>query len=434
MDVTGGLLRLAAERPHPFVVAVPGATESRLRVERECRRRGWPAAASPAEADLLVVCGGPGPSLTDLVDRVWEQMPGPRARVTADREQDVVPALGEGQRVLADAGWQRAAAAGRVSSRGSGSDTGAGGSDARMGGNEQSGEDTDGGQGDERVGDAGQGEHGGHHGGMSMPGGLGMAGRADDRDGLALDVLHVPLGPLLPDWPCGLVIDTVLQGDVVQQADPRLVDAGSAPPAFPFWDEPWLRAMGGETVPGGYARRRLAAAHLDGLGRFLGVAGWPGAARAARRLRDDALAGVEGRKLVARFDRFARRLRRSRLLRWMTDGLGRLDAGAADRHGIGGPALRAGGDVMSRWTRWVDECADALAGADDERPLPGVCAREGPRGRMDGGVWPSRVLVEALPPLLEGVELAQARLVVASLDPDPDELAGERAAAEVPRD
>ncbi|MCQ0019794.1 hypothetical protein [Actinomadura madurae] len=40
----------------------------------------------------------------------------------------------------------------------------------------------------------------------------GMADRADDRDGLRLDVLHVPLGPVLPFWPAGLRVDLVLQG------------------------------------------------------------------------------------------------------------------------------------------------------------------------------------------------------------------------------
>lgn len=74
------------------------------------------------------------------------------------------------------------------------------------------------------------------HQGMEMPGGLPMADRGEDRDGLMLDQLHVPLGPLLPDWPAGLVVHTTLQGDVVQaarieilRADGALDDSGASP-------------------------------------------------------------------------------------------------------------------------------------------------------------------------------------------------------------
>lgn len=235
---------------------------------------------------------------------------------------------------------------------------------------------------------------------------------------------------MLPDWPAGLVLHTTLQGDVVQRADPQLIDAGTAAPSTPFWDEPWLRALAGETVPRREAARRRAAAHLDSLARVLGVAGWPDAAHAARRLRDETLAGVEAAALRARFELVARRVRSSRILRWMTGGLGRLDATTARAYGVAGPAFRAGGDVTSRLLQWLYECAGALEGADDERPL-GPHDTSGPRGRVEGSDWPSQGLVDVLPTLLEGTEFARARLVVASLDPDPHELVGQPATREV---
>jgi hypothetical protein len=45
---------------------------------------------------------------------------------------------------------------------------------------------------------------------MGMPGGLPMAERGEDRDRLKLDRLHVPLGPVLPDWPAGLLVRLVV--------------------------------------------------------------------------------------------------------------------------------------------------------------------------------------------------------------------------------
>jgi hypothetical protein len=262
---------------------------------------------------------------------------------------------------------------------------------------------------------------------MSMPAGLAMADRAPDRDGLKLDQLHVPLGPILPDWPAGLILHTILQGDVIQQAEVEVVDAGvageSSPPgSLPFWDEPWLRALAGERVTRGAAARRRAAAHLDSLGRLLAVAGWVDAALATRRLRDDLLAGLDPPAASARFTRLARRLRRSRILRWLTNRLGVLDPGLAAAHGLAGPAGRATGDVTARWLGWLQETAAALDGAGADDPLAAEGGWEGPRGPLGRGAASSRALLELLPGLVVGAELAGARLIVASLDPDTDEL------------
>ncbi|MEE1940663.1 hypothetical protein V1L54_14810 [Streptomyces sp. TRM 70361] len=252
---------------------------------------------------------------------------------------------------------------------------------------------------------------------MQMPGGLMMADRAEDRDGLKLDVLHVPLGPVLPDWPAGLVIDTVLQGDVVQRAEGRVLpSAGPCPP--PFW-----HADDGRTVAPG---ARTAACHLDSLGRLLALAGWEDAAAGARRLRDRLLAGEPADAVRADFGSWRRRVERSCTLRWATDGIGVLAPADAVRLGVSGPAVRARPphDATARWLRWLVETDEALAG--------GQTPDGGPRGhRAPDGSPPSRGLLDAAVELMPGLELSAARLLVASLGPDPDELAGpERAEAE----
>jgi hypothetical protein len=173
-----------------------------------------------------------------------------------------------------------------------------------------------------------------------------MADRADDRDGLRLDVLHVPLGPVLPYWPAGLRIDLTVQGDVVQAAEVSAVDRADAT----FWTDD-----------------RRAAARLDSLSRFLHVAGWEKAGERAALLRDEALDGAP----AARFEPLVRRVRRSPALRWMT-------------RGVDG--------VWERVEGWLREIEGADGGPGE--PL---------------GVLPS---------LVEGAGLAEARLIVASLDPD----------------
>ena len=67
----------------------------------------------------------------------------------------------------------------------------------------------------------GIGPHG--QGGKGMMGGVPygrpMAMTAEDgRDGLQLDQTTVQIGPYLQTWPCGLVLELTLQGDIVQRA------------------------------------------------------------------------------------------------------------------------------------------------------------------------------------------------------------------------
>ena len=56
------------------------------------------------------------------------------------------------------------------------------------------------------------------------PSGIPLAEGGDDRDGLEMDVLHLPLGPVLPHWPAGVVLRCTLQGDVVVAAEASEVD------------------------------------------------------------------------------------------------------------------------------------------------------------------------------------------------------------------
>ena len=139
-----------------------------------------------------------------------------------------------------------------------------------------------------------------------MVAGLPMAELGADRDGLTLDRLHVPLGPVLPDWPAGLVVRVTLQGDVIQEASAEVLDVGQTRPFE------WPSA---------------AARELDGLARFLGVAGWPSAACRARGLRDALLAGAQEDQVAVEAAGLLRRIRRSRTLRWLIRG---IPAGATD--------------------------------------------------------------------------------------------------------
>ncbi|WP_324604292.1 hypothetical protein [Streptomyces sp. NRRL F-5126] len=399
--MTGLALRAAAARPHVLPATLPGGTAARLAAERVLRLRDWPLAATPAQADVLLVAGPARPDLDAAVDRLWQDMPAPRARVQALSADDVEAALATGQARLGSPAGRR---------------TQAEAPDAAESDDE----------GDHSRSHGGHEGHGGHGGGeMEMPGGLPMAEQGEDRDGLTLDQLHVALGPLLADWPSGLAIRVTLQGDVVQEAEVEEPLRPGSAVAEAFWVQPWLRAAAGEPVSVGEAVRRRAAAHLDSLARLLSVAGWPAEAVVARRLRDDLLDGAPGAAVVLRLERFARRVGRSRTLAWMTRGIGQVSAERAREAGVSGPAARAGGDVSDRYRQWLAVIRRDVGRLEEPSPLrPAV--EESPRGWWRDGGPPSAALIRLLPGLLTGAELAAARLIVASLDPDLDELAAAR--------
>ncbi|MEO3764421.1 hypothetical protein [Streptomyces sp. B8F3] len=420
MGLREALRRLGTRHPAVLLAVCPGSTETRLAVEAGLRQRGWPVAASPAAASGLLVVGAGGAGTGEWVDTLWRQIPYPKSRSAVAGADSVGTALDGLLRTVA------APAAG-----GGGGAAGHGGHRGREG---PSGHEGDPGH-EAHRGRESRAPHDGHDAHASPDGhdaheahpphagpvaGLPMAERADDRDGLRLDRLHLPLGPGLADWPAGLVLDVALQGDVVQHAEVRTATCSEG--GLPYWDEPWLRAARGEDIVRGAARRRCGAAHLDSVARLLAVSGWPDPAARARRLRDAVLDGAPVREWAAALGRLGRRVRRSRVLRQSTAGLGALPAARARRFGVTGPALAADGDAYDRLLTWLDEAARCAADADDARPL-GPYGREGPRGRLDGLRPPSQALLDVLPDLLIGAEFTSARVIVASLDPDLDELA-----------
>jgi hypothetical protein len=358
MDLTAWLLGRTPVRP--LIATTVGGTGVRLAVEREIRRRGWVPALNPAEANLLVVAGPGDPAMAPFVDAVCQLVPAPRVRLDLADVSGVATAVSDAERRLRSPDEQRSASHHDM--------TAASGEHLHAPASGEHHEHADGGH-------SGHMEHGHHHGhdmsGMEMPGGIPMADRVPDRDGLKLDRLTVPLGPVLPAWPTGLLVRTTLQGDVIQEATAEMVMTPTHG-RTPFWD-----TLASDRV-------RIAARRLDSCTRLLTVGGWEYAAVTAARLRDDLLAGED---VDTRFAHWARHVRRSRVLRWSLTGIG-IHAGS--------------GDALDRLTRWIDEAAsDGTASSADEDPAE---------------------ILDALPNLLAGTEFATARLIVASLDPDLERL------------
>jgi hypothetical protein len=308
MGLTARLVSAAARRPCVLLVPVPGHTSVRWSAEDALDRLSWPRAASPAEAEVLLCCGSLGPQLAGAVDVAWDAMPGPRVRASLSGTEDVDAVLTAAAGALTDLAahrqdaWARAAPA-LSAQDGSHDDedshgTGAGSMDeaaaehASMSSGAMQDED-----------DAAKMHEGGMDSSMDMdmdmdlPGGLAMADRVEDRDGLRLEGLHVSLGPLLPAWPAGLRLDAVLSGDVLVEVEVRQLD-----PCADAVIRPELRA-------------------LDALAMLLEAAGWQDGALRARLARADGGIGPLTEHLL-------RRVQRARLLRWS---LRRLPApGAGD--------------------------------------------------------------------------------------------------------
>ncbi|MFD5133150.1 hypothetical protein [Streptomyces olindensis] len=421
---------------------------------------------TPAAADLLLVCGVPAPEDGEWLDGIEWSMPEPALRIVAGESGRIAGALDMARRDLIDrtVTWHRADVADEPGAHEHGDHEGHGEGhhhDTHHDSSPPEASDDQGDQGPNRHRmDHGHGDHAAHsgheghehhqpadhgphkdhmdHAGhdghmghmghmghemhtMGQVAGLPMAERGDDRDELRLDQLHVPIGPALSDWPAGLILRLTLQGDVVQDV---AVDHLRVPSVhrLPFWDEPWLRAAQGEKVTRDRAARRRCAAHLDSAGRLLAVVGWDDVAARCRRLRDEVLSGAPREGVDDDLRRTVRRVGRSRPLRWSIAGLGELSADRARAVGVTGPALAADGDAYNRLLMWMSEVERGLDGLDDARPLA-PDDRTGPRGRLDGPRPPSQALLDVLPELLTGAEFACARIIVASLDPDLDELA-----------
>ena len=420
MDVIGRIRAWALASPRILVVDAPGTRALRWTVEAELDRRGWAHALSPADADVLLVLGTPGPELAAAVDLLWAQMARPRHRLDLLGEGDVGERLADAPRELAAAAEQADEAAGDAASAQARSDTSAhmdhsghlakaavtradhsghgamsdmdDSGHGAMAGMDDSGHGAMAGMDDSGHGAMAGMDHSGHAAmaGMDHPGdegmdhsamggddaghhmhhggevaGLPMAETGPDRDGLALDVLRVSFGPVLPGWPTGLLLRADLQGDVLIGAELSWLDAGDHAGADPGADP------------------RLTA--LDHLASLLSVAGWPTAVRDVRRARDGLASAGSAERAAAerRVERVVRQVRRSRALAWSLRGIGRLDR----------PGGGTDTDVLDRMRQWCDAAsADAAASAPSGLP-PDEVART-----------------------LHGAEVAAARLIVASVE------------------
>ncbi|WP_100497639.1 hypothetical protein [Geodermatophilus chilensis] len=301
---------------------------------------------SPAQADLVVILGEPGPQLAHAVDVVWSQVPAPRHRMYVRDGVDVAVALDRGVQDLLGRAGSSAREVGRPPPA------------SFLGSDDGGHEGMDHGGGHEG--------HHMHHGGEVA--GLPMAMTGPDRDGLELDVLKVSLGPVHPGWPTGLVLRAELQGDVLAGADLSWIDAESVSEVGPSLD----------------ARQSA----LDHLARFLVVAGWPTAARDARRARDGLRSEEHARRTAAQrlAEEVTGKVLGSRTLAWAIAGAGRSqrDRGTSSAH-----------PVLGRLRHWCD----LAVGRDSANPPT-----------------PS---LQDLAASLEGTEIGTARLIVASLGLDP---------------
>lgn len=351
MDVTGPLARRAARRLHVLLVPVPGAAAVRWAAEEDVARRGWVPAGSVGDADLLLVCGRPGPELSAVVDATVGLLPRPAGQSAAAAAVDVAAALDQAAAQWAADGLRPLSTGPAVEH------------DAPDGDPGDDMDDMDGMDGMDMTG----------------PGGLPLAGGAPDRDGLEMDVLHVPVGPVLPCWPAGLVLTCTLAGDVVTGAGVQLLPAAGPAPAAPADD----------------------AVRADVVAGVLQLAGRDDLARPARRARALVLAGDPTAQVE--WVRVQRAVARSRLLRWSLRGVGMVDPVLVAEHRL--PAGLAG-DVHTRLTASLaEQLTGGSAGA--EPAWPGLA----PEG------WQARLL-GLLPHLVGGHELAAVRLLLAGLPLD----------------
>lgn len=413
-------LAAAAVARHLRALVVPGPEALRAR-QLDLERLGIRVAAGPRQADVLVVVGALPPQLRAAATVAYAQMPRPRAILAiAAGPLEPLPAAdvaaGATQPELAEAVAElrlhiaNAAFAGHVEDF----DAPAlhGGGDGR-------------GPGVEPEHRHGHGhDHG--HGAMDFMSMVAMTeGLPRGRDGLPMERIEVPFGPLFPGLPGGLTLTLTLAGDGVAGARvgnataPRALVPGARTPVAEFVErltdldpltpvsyrllacravEDAARA----SVPEAEARarrialeRERAASHLSWLcrlGRQLGL-GW--LERRAARLELAVLAGDERPDgLAAQADALARRLCRTPLARARLAGLG--EATFAHFGGkLTGPAARAAGrardlrardplyaetgfepahrntgDAFARLEVRLDEIRASLALASDGGPTP----------------------------------------------------------------
>lgn len=443
MGLNQWLAKCATQRAHVFIAEIPGNWTLRAATQKLIAARGWLQAVSPAESDILAVCGAAADDdqYVELIDRIWDQLPGPRIRVDIRDVSELSSELDHAAGMLTDVRHQRTDACERERSAEPASQHAAGSEDHHHGiatghgdstdrdasetnrrGHDASGQEGTAGhvsggshhhmdhggglpQGNADLRhpsqaspesadheDGERGTHGGHdmahgghhmdHGGMDMaPAGIALAKGGEDRDGLEMDELHVRLGPFLAYWPAGLVMRCTLQGDVITAAEAQMMDAAS--------DEQQLQSP---------ARSWLEAArHTDHVVDLLVLAGWPRAAARARRLREVLIEDpVDVRAAQQHADALATLLRRSRVLRWALRDL--APVAVDDIHQYGLPAQLAG-DTYDRLLTRIDVVQRLIRHEVDVPQLHMLWSANG----------------NVLSAFIENLDIATARLVIAGL-------------------
>ena len=377
MGLKSSVAGRATRRVHVLVLEVPGWGETRMRVEAELARRGWAPAISPADADVLLVCGEPGQELESVYARLWSQLPGPRVRAAVITASDVAATLDRAVDELLDDARQQSDARARSRQPAEPHAETAPTEHAAHGG---SGESTEPDMDMDMDMD------------MPMPGGIPLANGGPDRDGLEMDVLHVPLGPVLPHWPAGLVVRCVLQGDVIVSSKAEILPAaqpsgdGLVPDDRPLADD---------------ERRRAVIRRSDAAASVLALAGWSFAAGRARRIRDAVASGTALFDVSADLDKLARSVVRSWTLRWTLKG---ITVGDSLTHAEDGMGQSGSETVRGRLIGWLDE---ARRTARDDK-AEGAYELQDPLALQ-------RSRLGEIPRLLNGTDIASARLIIAAL-------------------
>lgn len=338
---------------HVLLVEVPGNGAARIALEAAAASAGHVLATHPAESDVLLVCGTPGPEMRTVIDRVWDQMPYPKHRAALTSPDEIGTVFTTAQDSLTDRRAQRSAAR----------EDGIDGRHLAEDGpdhehpNDEHPDDTDESMHEHDMPMGGHDHMSMDHMSMSGPGGYPLADGADDRDGLEMDVLHRRLGPILPVWPAGVILDVTLTGDTITDASASVIDVDDH--------------KRGEPQNG-------AASALDQAAQILAVAGWDAVAARTLRVRDLA---VTGRRDQARerIRPLRRRIERSVMLRWSLRGL----------------QVRPDIDVRTVLLTRLERADAALNGRQFE-PEPATP-------------------VDEIPSLVKGRDIGSARLIIAAL-------------------
>lgn len=412
------LARAAARAQVPaFLAAGVGAGPAEARLRRSPRLR---LVDSPRAATVLVVAGRVPGAMAEALARVHDQMGWPRATVwwTGGSTDGVAAAWPQSTVVGPDGDVEAAVVAAHRDLIG-----GERPSEAPVLPDIEPAEWRG-------VGPYGQGGSGMTGG---VPYGRPMAGRADDRDGLTLDVVPVRVGPFFPPFPAGLALTVTFAGDVVHAAEvagwpPAAGDGIGAP--LPDDAADAFAATAERAVPIVHLELARARHHLRWLARLLHLYGLEALARRVLAVADRAGPGAGAEAAGLR-----RRLERAWVLGRVTAGVGVVTgptaaawggpvaraAGLAVDRRVGSPAYAGlgfepvtfgAGDVRDRWRQRLAEAVQAL----DLAGRAGTLAVEPGEPVERPAPDPPGPLGDTLVPLIVGSEWGDAVATVASLD------------------